>query len=109
MTSLARASRGWSRRRRQSYLASISQLPSCTATSQAVPSSVTSWNLARLRAACGCHHRSVTGHGPAQAVTASHGAPSADIRAGGAETTPRPLTVTVAPEPSAILAGSGDG
>ena len=37
--------------RRQSYLASISQLPSCTATSQAAPSSVTSWNLARLRAA----------------------------------------------------------
>ena len=77
-------------RRRQSYLASISQLPSCTATSQAAPSSVTSWNLARLRAARGCHHRSATGHGPAQAVTASHGAPSADIRAGGAETSAAP-------------------
>jgi hypothetical protein len=93
--------------RGQSYLASISQRPFCTATSQAAPSSVTSWNLARLRAARGSHHRSATGHGPAQAVTASHGAPSADIRAGGAETSPRPLTVTVAPESSAILAGSG--
>jgi hypothetical protein len=93
--------------RGQSYLASISQRPFCAATSQAAPSSVTSWNLARLRAARGSHHRSVTGHGPAQAVTASHGAPSADIRAGGAETSPRPLTVTVAPESSVILAGSG--
>jgi len=96
-------------RRRQSYLASISQPPSCTATSQAAPSSVTNWNLARLRAVRGCHHRSVTGHGPVQAVTASHGAPSADIRAGGAETSPRPLTATVTPDSSAILAGSGAG
>ena len=100
---------GLTGRRRQSYLASMSQPPSCTATSQPDPSSVTSWNLARLRAARGCHHRSVTGHGPAQAVTASHGAPSADIRAGGAETSPRPLTATAAPESSAILAGSGVG
>ena len=41
-------------------------------------------------------------------VTDSHGAPSADIRAGGAKTRPRPLTAMVSPEPSVILAGSGE-
>src|SRR5262250_847279 len=91
----------------QSYLASICQRPSCTAASHAAPSSVTSWNLARRRAACGRHQRSATGHGPAQAVIASHGPPWADIRAGGAETWARPVTVTGAPVPSATLAGSG--
>src|SRR5215471_21712606 len=91
----------------QSYLASICQWPSWTAASQAVPSSVITWNLARLRAACGRHHRSATGQGPAQAVIASHGPPPADIRAGGAERWARPVTVTGAPAASVTLAGSG--
>src|SRR5215472_420326 len=97
----------WGRAGLQSYLASISQRPSCTTASQAVPSPVTSWNLARLRASLGRHQRSATGQGPAQAVTSSHGPPLTDTWAGGAETWARPVTVTGTPDPSVICAGSG--
>ena len=82
------------------YPASISQRPSCTTASQARPSSVTSWNRARRRAAAGSHQRSDSGQGPAQPVTRRGGSPRAASRAGGAETAQRPLTVTARPAPS---------
>src|SRR5260370_365970 len=41
--------------------------------SQALPSAVTSWNLAFLQAGSGSHHRSVIGHGPVQPGAAGRG------------------------------------
>ncbi len=48
--------------------------------SQALPSPVTSWNLAFRDALAGCHHRSVTGQGPAQEVIATPRSPGAESR-----------------------------
>ncbi len=77
--------------------------------SQALPSTVTSWNLAFLSAHAGSHHRSVTGQGPVHAVTASGGPSPTDSHAGAADTSPRPVIVTGSPESSATLAGRGSG
>ena len=77
--------------------------------SHALPSSVTSWNLAFLLAQSGRHHRSVTGHGPAQEVIASQGSPAAERRAGDAEIMARAVMVTSVPEPSVTSAGTGAG
>lgn len=87
----------------------MSHWPSMTIASQALPSTVTSWNLAFLQARAGSHHRSVTGHGPVQAVMASGGPAPTDSRAGSADTSPRPVTVTGFPEPSVTRAGRGSG
>jgi hypothetical protein len=82
--------------------------------SQALPSPVTSWNLAFLVALAGCHQRSSTGQGPAQEVIASRGSPpaasgAAESWAGGAETTARPVMVTVSPVSSVTVTGTGAG
>jgi hypothetical protein len=89
--------------------------------SQALPSPVTSWNLAFRLASSLRHQRSSTGQGPAQEVIVSHGpraaadagppgsSPPAESRAGGAETIARPVTVTAVPESSVTLTGTGAG
>src|ERR1700727_2127545 len=74
-----------------------------------MPSPVTNWNRARRLACSSSHPRSVTGHGPAQAVMASHG-PSPVVSASGeADTTARPVTVTGAPEASITWDGTRAG
>src|ERR1700744_2805014 len=74
-----------------------------------MPSPVTSWNRARRLACPLSHQRSVTGHGPAQAVMAIHGPGPAVSASGDADTTARPVTVTGAPDASTTRAGSGAG
>jgi hypothetical protein len=80
-----------------------------TAASQARPSSVSSWNRARRRAAAGSHQRSDSGHGPAQPVIRSGGWASAASQAGAAESTHRPVTVTASPASSVTSASRAKG
>jgi hypothetical protein len=87
----------------------MNQPPSLTTASQALPSTVTSWNLAFLHAWTASHHRSVTGQGPVQAVIASGGPSPTDNRAGSADTSPRPVTITGTPALSVTWAGRGAG
>ena len=70
---------------------------------------MTTWKRARRRWRCGSHHRSSTGHGPAQPVIATGGDRRWPSVAGGALTSPRPPTRTGPPWASASSAGWASG
>ena len=89
--------------------------PPSSTTRRAVPSAVTTWRRTRRRRRPGSHHRSCSGHGPAQATTRSPAAVASDPtgpeagtnRCGGADNTPRPSTVTGRPATSHTSTAAG--